>query len=162
MWASIDNFQLDRWQFVATWFERLTGRSYFDAARFAMVVAFAGTVLNWFHETDPTGKIAMGLVVVLALGLVVIAFLQVSSLEDMSKRSNFANPERHSRVSSINRALQSYFAASSIFGFIKLGGIQPSGLITIGLWAYHYLIACEMPPPYVKKESVENLQPQAT
>lgn len=162
MWARIDQIQLDGFQVFATWFERLTGRSYFDAARFAIVLAFASSVAGWFNETDRSYKIFMAFIVLIAVFVVWICFLRIGQLESLSRRGNFANPERHSHISSMNRGIQSFFAFTTIVGLFAAGWLDPGRFVGIGLWAYHYLIACETPPPWEVKEDVENLTPQST
>lgn len=163
MWASIDKFQLDCGQFVATWFARLTGRSCFDPARFALVLAFAGIVAEWLRYTEIAPKIIFGVLIVLGVGAVIICMMYISYLEGTVIRSGSANPERHLPGSAFNRCLQTCLVMITIARRIfEVGAITPADFFTLGLWAYAYLVACEAPPPWVKKESVENLEPQTT
>lgn len=161
MWAKLDRFLLDRWQTFATWFERTFDRSHFDVARFLIVVYVSGTAAHWMTMDTVGAKAVWGMLTLGALFVGVMQFWTLKQVERATRDGLYVNPEQASGVSRAIRGLQTGLVVFNAVSCVLVLRVGPIDVAFTALWAFYYVAACNVVPPWKKSESVDNAAWQA-
>lgn len=163
MWRWIDEKQLNGWQFVANHLNWKTGIGQFTAAR-ACVVAYAAAGLAYFwqvYRLGPKDDVkTYALVAFFCLLFVPFGFMMAWVAESRVRKGTFKNPEQELWASRLNRAIQTFIASETIVTCILVRqGVRSLDVAYVAMWAFVYLIACDMPPPKPVDETTHDMAP---